>query len=103
MHATVREVCMNVVSDKILKDYSYQGRPRRGIKKLRFKDYDNITDLIVKASTDSFIKTSEVGKVKKTEDECKLVEKTVEMYFTKEYIKQAPRRFEDAEKQTNRL
>lgn len=107
---------MHIVSDNVFKDYSYQGRT-----KLRFKDYDNIKDLIVKASTDSFIKTTEVSKLgqetyeeetdeEKDEDEdedkdeekdeetaiknkkFKAIEKAVENYFTKEYIKHAQKR-----------
>lgn len=39
MRATVKKIAKNLISDKVLQEYSYLGRR----KKDRFKDYDNIT------------------------------------------------------------
>ncbi len=91
MQETVREICRHLISESELQKFSYHGR--RG--KLRFKEYDNITKLIVCACSDSMLRhhTAE-----KEEDEEKLfleMKKSVDLYFTKEYIKHAKKRFEN--------
>lgn len=90
MNGTVREICENLISDRVLKDYSYLGRRT----KCCFKDYDNIKDLIVKAATDSFIK--EKKNLSQEEVDVEEIENSAELYFTTEYIKHATKRYESA-------
>lgn len=92
MHETVSEISRNFISDRLLKDYSYLGQR----KKLRSKDYDNVTRLIISATLESLrrVYREVYGKDKlETDAEKKLLHDEVEVYFTKEYIKQAEKRY----------
>ena len=99
MHSTVIEICQNFISDKILKEYSYKGQG----PKLKFKQYDNLTKVIVASTIESMKrKHHEIfGKDKiETDDEKKKLYGEIESYFTKEYIKKASSRFNRANKPT---
>lgn len=78
--------------DSVLMKYSYLGRRQ----KLRFKDFDNITKLVV-ASTIGSMKRRYLevhGKpMVQSDDEAKKLYIDVEKYFTCEYIKKAGTRF----------
>lgn len=92
MHETVREICQHLISDSELQKFSYLGR--KG--KLRFKDYDNITKLIVCSCSDSMLQdhTTKNKKIKK--NRFSVMKKSVNLYFTKEYIKHAKQRYENS-------
>lgn len=93
---------MHLISDTTLIRYSYKGQ--KG--KLRFKEFDNITNLIATAAADSIIKGEEeedeieaCGTITDVEEKLKLkkrkfkeYKKSAETYFTKEYIKSASTR-----------
>lgn len=92
MRETVREIGQLLISDEVLKEFSYLGRRGKG----RFKDYDNLTKLVV-ASTIESMKNRHFqihGKaMDQSEDEAKMLHDDVEKYFTSEYIKKADTRF----------
>lgn len=74
-------------------NYSYMGQRT----KKRFRDFDNITKLVVAATVDSMKRRylEIYGKAKlESDDDKKSVHDAAEKYFTTEFIKQAPRRVE---------
>ena len=78
MNKTICEIGSHLIKDSFLKQYSYKGQS----KKLRFKNYDNITKLVVRATLLSMgISEDDKESYYKAED-C----------FTKEYIRAADRR-----------
>lgn len=87
MGETLREICRHMISDTLLKEYSYLGR--KGKK--RFKDFDNVTKLIVCATLKSLTDKNKLDT--SNEHKIDLVPyKSVEDYFTKEFIKSASTR-----------
>lgn len=95
MEETVREIGQALIADSVLMKYSYLGRR----KKFRFKDYDNITKLVVASTIESmkrrYFEIHDQAMVQSHEE----VEKSytdVENYFTKEYIKKAKTRFDSS-------
>ncbi len=96
MPETVREVCRHLISDEYLQDFSYLGR-RQG--KYRFKDYDNVTKLIVHACSESLLEGKFVEDEKQRNEMFLEQCKSVETYFTSECIKHAKQRWD---KQNNK-
>lgn len=94
MQETVREICQNLISDSELQKFSYLGR--KG--KLRFKDYDNITKLIVCACSDSMLQGHTEGTEEEKRQRVLEMKNSVELYFTKEYIKHAKQRYQNSNK-----
>ncbi len=92
MRDTVKEISTHLICDGLLKKFSYHGQRQ----KLRFKEYDNITKLIVLATKESLRRVHRdiygKEKVESPEDAKKLYDE-IEMYFTKEYIKKAEYRW----------
>lgn len=92
MKATVREIAKKLISDKVLKEYSYLGRR----DKHPFKDYDNLTKVIVSSTIESmkrkFMEVFRKEKMESDEEKKKLYEEVWD-YFTKEYIKKAKYRY----------
>lgn len=92
MQKTVSEICRHFISDKVLKEYSYLGQRN----KLRFKDFDNITKLIISSTIESMQRVHRdiFGKNKEeTEEEKKSLYESVHSFFTREYIKKAEQRY----------
>lgn len=95
MNTTVKEICKNFLSDDVLRQYSYLGRRN----KPRFKEYDNLTRVIVSSTVDSMKRAYRDihGKDKEEtvqEEEANYLK--VKDYFTKEYIKRAEKRYNDS-------
>lgn len=73
-------------------EYSYLGQR----KKFRFKDFDNITKLIISSTIESMqrVYRDKCGKNKEeTDEEKKSLYESVENFFTLEYIKKAETRY----------
>lgn len=88
----MREIAKNVVADKLLKQFSYLSQK----DKKRFKDYDNVTKLIVLSSLESMRRNYEAmtgeKKIESADDKIQLYRKA-DGYFAKEYIKKADYRY----------
>lgn len=73
-----------IIPDKFLKEYSYEGR---GGKK-EFRQYKNVIELIVLCSMDAF----------NNYNDAKITKEEVEFYFRTQYIKHAKQRHDRSEK-----
>lgn len=92
MNEIVKEIAKNLISDEELMKYSYQGRRKKG----RFKDFDNLTRVVVLATIESMKRVHREifrqEKVETNEEKQQLYNEVMD-YFTKEYIKKAENRF----------
>lgn len=86
-----------MIDDTLLKQYSYLGRG----KKERFKNFDNITKLIVLATMDSmkekYLEIHE-KEMDLNKDAAEALYKSIEEYFKREYIKAAEKRSKNKKK-----
>ncbi|KAJ6642692.1 hypothetical protein Bhyg_07646, partial [Pseudolycoriella hygida] len=89
MHDTVKVIAQKMISDSVLKNYSYCGRR----KKEPFNKYYNVTNVIVSSTVKSMKRVHKKDK-RETEEETVKTRAEVHHYFTMEYIKKATKRFQ---------